>query len=40
MDSFSHELTVMAYTILEIEPPKKKLEWIMQKKKSRASYAY
>ncbi len=23
MDSFSHELTVMAYTILEIEPPKK-----------------
>ena len=23
MDSFSHELTVMAYTIIEIEPPKK-----------------
>lgn len=25
MDSFSHELTVMAYTILEIEPPKKEV---------------
>ena len=25
MDSFSHELTVMAYTILEIEPPKKEI---------------
>ena len=25
MDSFSHEQTVMAYTILEIEPPKKEL---------------
>ena len=25
MDSFSHEQTVMAYTILEIEPPKKKV---------------
>jgi len=25
MDSFSHELTVMAYTILEVEPPKKEV---------------
>ena len=25
MDSFSHELTVMAYTIIEIEPPKKEI---------------
>ena len=33
MDSFSHELTVMAYTILEIEPPKKEVRMDLQNKK-------